>query len=146
MSVNAWVWVIGLALALPLLVIALKRARSLKERELARRIAAGELTSGVPANWLSPSSDRLLWSGALTVSPDHRLRFEPDRASIRTRRGELHEWPLDAVELHETRDAKAFTGERFTRVSLRVEGETIADFVVFTPLGAWRQDLKLNQA
>lgn len=112
MSVSAVLTLVAVATAVPITALLLRRARQGAYRELALRVAKGDVVAGVPANRLDPT-DRLMWSGCLTVTAAGTLRWEPDRASIRKRRTTVREWDAASLSIKVLRRRRGFTGERY---------------------------------
>jgi len=129
--------------AAPITTVLLRHARYGAYRELARRVAGGEVVAGVPANWLGPAH-RLKWSGCLTVTAAGVLRWEPDGASVRTRQAVAREWDAESSSIEVLRRRTGFTGERLERLQITDKDASVTKFVVFGEVGPWHLSLDLD--
>lgn len=143
MSVYLVLKLVAVAAAVPIAAVLLRHARRKGHGELAGRMAAGDIAAGVPANWLD-ASDRLIWSGCLTLTSAGTLRWEPDRASIRKRQATPREWDAESLSMTVLRRRRGFTGERYEVLQIRNNDTSVARFAVFGEVGPWHQRLGLE--
>ena len=126
--------------AVPITALLLRRRRRATYRELLRRVQAGDIIAGVPANWLD-STDRLMWSGCLTLAPNGTLHWEPDRASVVKRGAAAREWDQSTLAGNILPQRRGSTGERYEVLAIRDNDTPIATFAVFDEIGPWRVEL-----
>lgn len=143
MSVYLVLKLVAVVTAVPMTAVLLRHARDKAHRQLAGRVAEGEIVAGVPANWLD-RSNRPMWSGCLTVTPAGTLRWEPDRASLRKRRATAHEWDTATLSIEVLRRRRGFTGERYEVLQVAANEASVATFAVFGEVGPWQRLLGLG--
>ena len=143
MSAPVILALVGLVSAVPITAAGLRHARRKVRRDLARRIAGGDVAAGVPANWLAPSN-RLMGSGCLALTSTGTLRWEPDPASIRRGRATGREWDAAALSTKILRERRGFTGERYEVLRIMDNDGSSATFVVFGEVGPWHLRMGLH--
>jgi hypothetical protein len=143
MTVYLVLKLVAVVTAVPITALLLRRARRTEYRDLARRVAHGDIVAGTPANWLDPT-DRPRWSGCLTVTAAGTLRWEPDRASIRKRGSAVREWDVARLGITMVRRRRGFTGERYEVLRVADDHTSVATFVVFEEVGPWHRRLGLG--
>ena len=143
MSVYVVLKLVAVVTAVPITALLLRHARQTAHRQLARRVAEGDVIAGVPANWLD-TAERPMWSGCLTVTFAGTLRWEPDSASIRKRRATVREWDTATLSIEVLRRRRGFTGERYEVLQVTANETSVARFAVFGEVGPWHGRLGLG--